>query len=309
MTIADPRPSAPSEAPAPRTRSASSLRGRAGLIRALQLAPGLVLLALVFGIPLGWLLRMSFNTADAGGTIKTGFSLGSYREFFGQAFNLSLIWHTIVLGVVVTACALVLAYPLGLFLLRTKSRFRGLLIALAMAPLLTSAVVRTFGWMVILRDDGIVNKTLLALGLISSPLRLANNQVGVVVALVEILMPYLVLSVVTGSSRLNDSVLEASATLGGNRFRTFWNVTVPLTLPGVLTGCLLVFVLTISSFVTPALVGGGRVFVLATEIYDQAVASLNWPLASAMSFILIALFAGVLIGYQRLMARLDWNRA
>ena len=279
-----------------------------GWVRAVQLVPGLLLLAVVFGLPLAWLLRMSFNTGGSSGAIEYGFSLDSYARFFGEAFNLGLIGRTIWLGVSVTVCALLLGYPLGLFLLRTQSRFRSLLLALALAPLLTSAVVRTFGWMVILRDDGIVNQALLSIGLVSEPIRLANNQLGVVIALTEILMPYMVLAVVTGSSRLDDRVLEASASLGGNRFRTFWNVTVPLTMPGVLTGCLLVFVLTISSFITPALVGGGRVFVLATEIYDQAVGTLNWPLASAMSFVLIVLFAGVLVGYQRLMARLDWNR-
>lgn len=274
-----------------------------------KLAPGLVLLGIVFGIPLAWLLRMSFNTGLAGGAIQEGFSFQSYATFFESAFNLELIGRTLLLGVAVTAGAFLLGYPLALFLLRTQSKWKSTLLVLALAPLLTSAVVRTFGWMVILGDRGIVNQALLSIGLISEPLKLANNELGVTISLIEILMPYMILTVATGSSRLNDAVLEASATLGGNGLRTFFRVVIPLTLPGILTGCLLVFVLTISSFVTPALVGGGRVFLLATEIYDQAVQSLNWPLASAISFILIALFAGVLVGYQRLMARLDWNRS
>lgn len=275
----------------------------------LKLAPGLILLGIVFGVPLAWLLRMSFNTALPGGLIQEGVSLNSYSKFFEASFNLELIWRTLGLGVVVTAGAFLLGYPLALFLLRTQSRFKSLLLVLALAPLLTSAVVRTFGWMAILGDRGIVNSALTGMGLISEPLKLANNELGVAISLTEILMPYMILTVATGSSRLNDAVLEASATLGGNAFQTFFRIILPLTLPGILTGCLLVFVLTISSFVTPALVGGGRVFLLATEIYDQAVQSLNWPLASAISFILIALFAGVLVGYQRLMARLDWNRS
>jgi putative spermidine/putrescine transport system permease protein len=274
----------------------------------LKLTPGLILLGIVFGVPLAWLLRMSFNTGLPGGLIEEGVSLNSYSTFFEASFNLDLIWRTLGLGVAVTAGAFLLGYPLALFLLRTQSKWKGLLLVLALAPLLTSAVVRTFGWMVILGDRGIVNSALMGMG-ISEPLKLANNELGVAIALTEILMPYMILTVATGSARLNDAVLEASATLGGNTFRTFVRVVLPLTLPGILTGCLLVFVLTISSFVTPALVGGGRVFLLATEIYDQAVQSLNWPLASAISFILIALFAGVLVGYQRLMARLDWNRS
>jgi putative spermidine/putrescine transport system permease protein len=282
---------------------------RFGGLKVLQLSPGLVLLAVVFGIPLVWLLRMSFNVFnETDGTVEQGFTVHSYTQFFTQSFTLSLIWRTVILGVIVTLGALVLGYPLGLFLLRTRSAWKGVLLVLAMAPLLTSSVVRTFGWLVLLGDSGVVNRALLNLHLISAPLHLVNNETGVIIALVEILMPYMVLSIVTGSSRLDDAVLEASATLGGNRFRTFYNVTIPITMPGILTGCLLVFVLTISSFITPALVGGGRVFLLATEIYDQALGQLNWPLASAMAFVLMALFAGVLVGYQRLMARLDWNR-
>jgi putative spermidine/putrescine transport system permease protein len=296
------------DAPTPVLPSSGKPRGK-DWPSLLKLAPGLVLLGIVFGVPLAWLLRMSFNTGLPGGLIQEGVSLDSYTSFFDAAFNINLIGRTLLLGVVVTAGAFLLGYPLALFLLRTQSKWKSLLLVLALAPLLTSAVVRTFGWMVILGDRGIVNETLKGIGIISEPLKLANNELGVAIALIEILMPYMILTVATGSSRLDDAVLEASATLGGSTFRTFFRVVLPLTLPGILTGSLLVFVLTISSFVTPALVGGGKIFLLATEIYDQAVQSLNWPLASAISFILIALFAGVLVGYQRLMARLDWNRS
>ncbi|BCW44894.1 polyamine ABC transporter permease [Arthrobacter sp. StoSoilB5] len=252
---------------------------------------------------------MSFNGFEAGGLIHEAFTADSYIEFFSSTFNLGIIGRTLYLGVVVTAGAFLLGFPLALFLLRTNSRWKSALLVLALAPLLTSAVVRTFGWMAILGDEGIVNETLKAIGLISQPIKLANNELGVIIALVEILMPYMILSVVTGSSRLNDTTLEASATLGGGPIRTFFRVVLPLTMPGIVTGCLLVFVLTISSFVTPALVGGGRVFTMATEIFDQAVNSLNWPLAAAISFILMTLFAGVLVGYQRIMNRLDWSRS
>lgn len=275
----------------------------------LKLAPGLLLIGVIFGVPLAWLLRMSFNQSEAGGIIHDGFAFDSYAGFFNSTFNLGLIGRTLYLGVAVTAGAFILGFPLALFLLRTQSRWKSALLVLALAPLLTSAVVRTFGWMAILGDQGIVNEVLLGTGVISEPIKLANNEVGVIIALVEILMPYMILSVVTGSSRLNDTAMEASATLGGSPVRTFFRVVLPLTLPGILTGCLLVFVLTISSFVTPALVGGGRVFTMATEIFDQAVNSLNWPLAAAISFILMTLFAGVLVGYQRIMNRLDWSRS
>jgi len=272
------------------------------------LLPALVLVVLVFGLPLGWIVRMSLNGAEPGGRIVDAVTASNYVDVLTDAFSLELIVRTLWLGVLVTAFAFLLGYPLALFLVRTTSRWKGILFALALAPLLTSAVVRTFGWIVLLGNDGVVNGALRAIGLIERPLPLANSMTGVVIALVEILLPYMVLAVATGSSRLGDAVLEASAVLGASRWTTFTRVTLPLTLPGILTGCLLVFVLTISSFITPALVGGGRVFVLATEIYNQALGTLNWPLAAAMSVILIVLFGGVLVLYQILMRRLDWER-
>jgi putative spermidine/putrescine transport system permease protein len=272
----------------------------------LLLLPVTLLLFFTFILPMAWLLRMSLNTGAGFGIIKEGFSFDSYAVFFSNSFYIGEILNTVVLGVIVTLACLVLGYPIGLFLLRSTSRFKSALLALAIAPLLTSAVVRTFGWMTILGDDGLINKTLMSIHLIETPLRLANNQLGAYIALTEILMPYMILAVFTGSSRLNPTLEEAAATLGGSSIRRFLTVTFPLTLPGVITGSLIVFALAISSFITPELVGGGRVFLMATEIYNQAVGTLNWPVASAMAFILVTIFAGVLVVYQRLMRRLEW---
>jgi putative spermidine/putrescine transport system permease protein len=127
----------------------------------------------------------------------------------------------------------------------------------------------------------------------------------VYIALVEIMMPYMILCLLAGFGRFNPELEHAAQSLGANRWRTFWRIVWPLSMPGVLTGALLVFVLTISSFVTPRLVGGGKVFYLATEIYDQATATLNWPFAAAIAFILLALFAVVIVIYQRALRRIE----
>ena len=142
-------------------------------------------------------------------------------------------------------------------------------------------------------------------GLLSGPIRLDNDMPGVIIALVEILMPYAILAMISGFGRLNNSLEEAAGTLGASRFKVFMRVTLPLTLPGVFTGFLLVFVLSISSFVTPRLMGGGRVFILATEVYNEATQTLNWPLASALSVILLILFGLLVAGYQQLTKRFE----
>jgi len=264
------------------------------------LAPGAVALLVTYVLPLLWVLRMSVNRSLPGGLIEQALTLDSYLSALGDPYVWRVIGNTVLLGALVTGATVVLAYPLALFLSRTTSSWRGLLLALAVAPLLTSSVARTYGWMVILGDSGIVNGGLRALGWLDRPLPLANNMTGVVIALTEIFMPYAVLAMVSGFGRLDRELEHAAASLGAGPVTVFRRVVLPLTLPGVVTSGLLVFVLAISAYVTPRLIGGGRVFVLATEIYDQATNTLNWPLASALSVLLLVLFGTVLLIYQRL---------
>jgi putative spermidine/putrescine transport system permease protein len=268
------------------------------------LAPTTLALIVFFVLPLAWLFRASFDRGLDSGVIEPAFTLENYQEFFSDRFYQQELLRTLRLGVVITALTLIATYPIALFLARSTSRWRGLLVALAIAPLLTSTVVRTYGWLVILGNDGLVNGALLGIGLIDQPLRLINDEIGVVIGLVEILMPYMALGLLSGFGRINPDVEEAAMSLGANPLRTFWRVTLPLSLPGIATGVLLVFVLTISSFVTPQLLGGGRVFLMATEIYDQATYTLDWPFAAAISFLLLLVFGVVIAFYTRVLRRL-----
>lgn len=275
-----------------------------GTIWALSL-PAVLGMLVSFVLPLLWLLRMSFNISDSSGVIQETLSIGSYTKFLRDPYYWKMAWGTLQLGLVVTLFTVLVSYPIALFLIRTTSRFRGLLVALAIAPLLTSSVVRTYGWIVLLGNQGVVNSALQSAGLTDSPIALVNNKIGVYIALVEILMPYMILALLSGFGRYNPDLEHAAASLGANRWQVFWKIVWPLSMPGVLTGALLVFVLTISSFVTPRLVGGGRVFLVATEIYDQATQTLDWPFAAAISFILLILFAAVIVLYQRALRRIE----
>ncbi len=282
----------------------STKRRLTGSVLALTTS-GVLGLLVSFVLPLVYLFRMSLKTGTSAGMIEDTVSFHSYAQFLTDGYYWKMAWDTLLLGVIVTFFAILVSYPIALFLVRTQSRFKGVLVALAIAPLLTSSVVRTYGWIVLLGNQGVVNKTLEVTGLTDRPLALVNNKTGVYIALVEIMMPYMILALLAGFGRFSTDLEHAAASLGANRWQVFWRVVWPLSMPGVLTGALLVFVLTISSFITPRLVGGGRVFLLATEIYDQATATLNWPFAAAISFILLALFGFVIVVYQRALRRIE----
>lgn len=268
-------------------------------------APGVIGLFVSFLLPLAVMIRMSLNTNGEGGQLIQTLSAGAYADALADPFYWKVIGNTLLLGLVCGVAAVALSYPIALFLTRTTSRWKGVLMALAIAPLLTSAVARTFGWMSLLGDQGVVNAALMNSGLISAPLRLSNNMLGVAIALVEILMPYAILAMISGFGRISISLEEAAGSLGASKLQVFARVTLPLSLPGVFTGFLLVFVLAVSSFVTPKLLGGGRVFILATEVYNEATQTLNWPLASALSVILLVVFGALVAVYQRLIKRFE----
>ncbi|MFF0223747.1 ABC transporter permease [Streptomyces sp. NPDC004629] len=299
----EPRTAAPGGAPGDGARAPRGPRtGRTALM---LLAPGALALLFTYAMPLVWVVRMALNEPLDGGAIRQTLTFGTFTQVLGDGHYWKVIGQTLQLGVLVTVFTLLLAYPLALFLARTTSRWRSLLMALAVAPLLISSVARTFGWMAILGNQGLVNKTLQALALTDGPLPLANNMTGVVIASVEIYMPFAILAMISGFGRLEPELERAAASLGANRFQVLRRVVLPLTLPGVLTAALLVFVLSLSGYITPRLIGGGRVFVLATEIYDEAITALNWPAAAVLSVVLLVLFGIVIVLYQRAQRALE----
>lgn len=256
-----------------------------------------------FVAPVLNLLRLSFLKVDAIGTLRQTFDLSSWRAILTDGFYAELLVDSVRTCALITGLTLVLSYPIALLIHRCRGTVRTLLLVIVITPLLTSAVVRTYGWVALLYDQGLVNGVLMALGM-SAPLRLMFNTVGVVIGLTEILMPYMILSLLAGFGRLDPRCEEAATTLGASPLRTFLRVVLPLTLPGIALGCLLTFVLALSSFITPKLLGGGRVFLLATEIYDQAMVTLNWPLAAALSIVILAMFGLALVLYGRLVRKI-----
>ncbi len=273
-------------------------------VAALLAAPAALALAFVFGWPMAVLGRMSFNRTLPGGAMEDALTLDTHRGLWADAFYLELAWNSIELSVVAASAAVALSYPVALFLFRTTSKWRPVLVVLAIAPLLVNGVVRVFGWLAILGDRGLVNAALKWTGLAEQPVRLIFNWTGVAIGLTESLMPYTILALLAGLGRLDRTLEEAASTLGARPARVFLRVTLPLSLPAIVLGWLLAFVLAISAFVTPKLLGGARVMTLATEIYEQALVSLDWPLAASLALHMLVLLGLLLAIYGALTRRL-----
>ena len=253
--------------------------------------------ALGFVVPTLNLLRMSFFEAQGTGAMQEVFTLATWLKVFTDSFYAELILNSISTSLLITVLTLLCSYPIALYLHRSSGLWRSVLLVLVIAPLLTSAVVRTYGWIVILFENGLINNALAAVGI--GRVRMIFNKTGVTIGLTEILMPYMILALMAGFGKLDARIEEAAASLGASPMRVFRHIVLPLTLPGIALGSLLCFVLAVSSFITPKLLGGGRVFLLATEIYDQAIVTLNWPVASALSILILLIFGTALLLYTR----------
>jgi putative spermidine/putrescine transport system permease protein len=248
-------------------------------------------LALLFAVPLCLLVAISLRVGN-------GYGPGQYARFLGDAFSLQVLGATLRLGVEVTAACLLLGFPLAWLHARSPGWARSAITLVVLLPLLTSVVVRTFAWIVILGRQGIVNAGLSGLGLTEAPLRLLYTEGGVVVALTQVQMPLMVLPLVAALGRTDPNLPDAAAILGAGAWRTLRTVLLPLAMPGIVAGCLLTFTAAVTAFITQSLVGGGQMLFMPAYVLQQAIALGDLPFASAISVIFLAcvLVAVALLG-------------
>lgn len=251
----------------------------------LLFSPLLLVLAGAFLVPLVLLAPTSFQEYQPGtGIVAGSWTLENYTRILADEYYREVVVRTIGLGVAVTLSCLLLGYPVAYLIVRGDARWRLPLTLLVIFPLMLNLVVRSFGWIVLLTNRGVVNNLLMDLGLIQAPLRLLFNLTGVMIGLTHIYLPFMVLMLVAALQNVPRDVEAAASTLGSSRFHVFRAVTVPLTAPGIIAGSILVFVLTISALVTPRMLGGPTYQVMATLIYDEYMQLLDWPSGSALSF-------------------------
>jgi putative spermidine/putrescine transport system permease protein len=250
------------------------------------LAPALLLLLVAFVLPVGMMVPMSFRPYVPLVGITDGFTARYYTRLLTDSYYLEIIGRTLALGFTVTLSTLVVGYPVAFFLARTPSRWRNWLTILVVFPLMLNLVVRTFGWIALLAQNGLVNQALQALGVVESPVKLLFNFAGLLIAMTHIFLPFMVLVLIGAIQNIPRDVEDAARVLGASWGSTFCRVTLPLSAPGILSGSILVFVLSISALVTPRLLGGPTYQVMSTLIYDEFLQRLNWPAGSAQALLL-----------------------
>src|SRR5258708_17107058 len=240
--------------------------------------PALILLLAFFLFPV---VRMLGYSVEAG-------TLDWYAKALGEGLYLQVFWNTFEIALLVTGFCLLLGYPLGFLIATTTPTWATLGFIFVLLPLWTSVLVRTYAWMVLLGRNGIFNRWLLDAGIISDPLPLLHNLTGVLIGMVNVLLPYMVLPIYGAVKRLDPAIVAAAEGLGASSWRIFWRIYLPLTLNGIFAGAVIVFVLSLGFFITPALLGGGRVMMIAVLIEQQVRETLNWPFAAALSAVLVA---------------------
>jgi putative spermidine/putrescine transport system permease protein len=222
-----------------------------------------------------------------------GIGLASYARFLNDGLTLNGFWRTAVMSGLVAFVATGFAYPIAYFLARSKSRWRSVVFALALAPELAGVVLRTYGWLIILEDRGFINDSLIYIGAISEPLPLSKNLFAVVVGLTHVVLPFAVLSLTTSIQGIDGNLERAAQMLGASRISVLRYILLPLSIPGLVSSMLLSFTMAASAYATPALLGGAAFKVLATMISEQVLFYVDWPFAAAMSNVLFLLMLTV----------------
>jgi ABC-type spermidine/putrescine transport system permease subunit I len=265
-----------------RARSRPSLAGMRPDRWSLLALPAVVFLVLFFLVPLvSMSVRSVTDPADAG--------ISNYQKFFEQAAYVRVLTNTFWIAALATAASLVIGYPFAYLMSIVPGRWAGLLLIAVLLPFWSSLLVRTFAWQVLLRDTGVINRFLLDLGVISEPLTLIRTTGGVIIGMSHILLPFMVLPIYAVMRRIDPEFGRAAANLGASPRAAFLRVFVPLSLPGVLAGCLLVFVLALGFYITPALLGGLKDQMISQMIVQQIQQRLDWGFGTAMSVLLVAI--------------------
>ncbi len=270
--------------------------------------PLALVLAVFFLAPALLTLPTGFREYVPGQGITAGsWTLDAYRDIVSDDFYREVLWRTLGLGLAVTAICLLLGYPLAWMIARGPAQLRMPLLLLVIFPMMLNLVVRSFGWIALLANRGLINNLLTDLGLIAAPVKMMFNLTGMLVGLVHIYLPFMVLMLVAAIQNVPRDVEAAAMTLGSTRRHVFLAITLPLTAPGILAGSILVFVLTISALVTPRMLGGPTYRVMATLIYDEYMQMLDWPTGSALAFVLTAIALAIIWAANRVARR--WSVA
>ncbi|TCA41419.1 ABC transporter permease [Rhizobium leguminosarum bv. viciae] len=270
------------------------------------IAPAVLLLGVFLVLPYINIVVMSLRNPGSGTPYAPGFTPSNYLRLFADSFYLEQTANTLMIGFITTFACLLLGFPVAWQLAKTQMRFRGLAYGLVLSPLLVGIVIRSYGWTILLGNNGMINRTLISFGLIDRPLGLMYNSLGIVIALVHVFLPFMILPLMSALQGIDPSIEAAARSLGAGRVTAFRRIILPLAMPGIQAGCILVFVLSLSAYVTPSLIGGLRVKTMAVSVVDALVDTFQWPFGSAMALMLSLTGAMMVLLFARL-TRMKWK--
>lgn len=248
--------------------------------------PAAALLTVFLLVPYLNIILISLRPTVSGAAWGEGYTLANYARVFGDDYFMGVLADTVWLGLKTTLICLVLGYPVAFHLARTTSRWKGLLYVFVLSPLLVGLVVRSFGWLILLSGNGVINQLLRDWGLIQMPIALMNNTLGVTIALVHVFLPFMILPLIGTIQSIDPNLALAARSLGANGRTVFRRVWLPLSWPGIQAGCILVFVLTLSAYVTPVMLGGPQVKTMSVLVVQALVDNFRWPLGAALALVL-----------------------
>lgn len=268
--------------------------------------PVVVFLVIFLIVPYVNMIRISFLVKPLGAPYINQFTLANYVKVLTDGFYWAILLNTFWYAILTTLLTLVLGYPLAYAIARAPNRRRPLLLMLLIAPLLVGVVIRSYGWLILLGRVGLVNELLRYFG--GREVALMYNQVGMTIGLVHVFMPFMALSISGALQNVSPDVERAARSLGASPWKAFWRITWPLSLPGVFAGMMLVFVLAVSSYVIPILLGGNNVLVIPMLVVQLLLDANNWPVGSALAMVFFSLTALLLWVYIKIMNRsLRWS--
>jgi len=243
------------------------------------------------GATIAYIIVLSFLRRNPEGNgVLMQFTLENYAKLANPAY-MKVFGQTLLLGLETTALCILIGYPFGMIMARTRGRLRSLLLLLVIVPFWTNALVRIYGWRMLLMGNGPINSALMAIGLIDKPIKMMNTHGAVLLGMVYGLLPFMILPVYASAEKLDRGLVDAGRDLGASPRRVFFTVELPLTLPGLLTGCVLVFVPSMALFFISDLLGGADEILIGNLVRDQLLKSRDWPFAAALSVVLLAMTA------------------
>ncbi|HUH95176.1 MAG TPA: ABC transporter permease [Casimicrobiaceae bacterium] len=266
-------------------------------------APALAVYAAFLVVPIASVALLSFHGFEFYGGIQPGLTLKNFRDVFSDSYYWEVFGRTFFVAVVVTAICAVLGTFEAIVLQRMGNPWKSVFLLVVLGPLLISVVVRTLGWALLFGSTGLVNKALLALRVVREPVAFMYSVTGVVIALTHVLVPFVVISVWASLQRLDPAVERAAVSLGATQPTVLRRIIVPLAMPGILSGSVIVFALAASAFATPAIIGGRRLKVIATAAYDEFLNTLNWPLGACLAVLLLVANVAFLYASNRMIER------